>query len=142
MISALLYFSILAAVASLGYGAFLIAKVLKKSQGEGKQVEIAQAIQQGANAFLSREYKTIAMVALVLFVVLLIVFGQMTAWAFLVGAVSSALAGYIGMSVAVRANVRTTEAAKTGLAEAFDVAFKGGAVTGFLVAGLGLSAVY
>ncbi len=141
MISALLYFSILAAVASLGYGAFLIAKVLKKSQGEGKQVEIAQAIQQGANAFLSREYKTIAMVALVLFVVLLIVFGQMTAWAFLVGAVSSALAGYIGMSVAVRANVRTTEAAKTGLAEAFDVAFKGGAVTGFFVVGLGLLSV-
>lgn len=141
MISTLLYFSILAAAASLGYGAFLIAKVLKEPQGEGKQVEIAQAIQQGANAFLSREYKTIAMVAIVLFVVLLIVFGQMTAWAFALGAVSSALAGYIGMSVAVRANVRTTEAAKTGLAKAFDIAFKGGAVTGFFVVGLGLLSV-
>ncbi|KKS44620.1 MAG: K(+)-insensitive pyrophosphate-energized proton pump [candidate division CPR1 bacterium GW2011_GWA2_42_17] len=141
MISTLLYFSILAALASLGYGVFLIAKVLKESQGEGRQVEIAQAIQQGANAFLSREYKTIAMVALVLFVVLLIVFGQMTAWAFALGAVSSALAGYIGMSVAVRANVRTAEAAKTGLAEAFDIAFKGGAVTGFFVVGLGLLSV-
>ena len=141
MISTLLYFSILAALASLGYGVFLIAKVLKESQGEGRQVEIAQAIQQGANAFLSREYKTIAMVALVLFVVLLIVFGQMTAWAFALGAVSSALAGYIGMGVAVRANVRTAEAAKTGLAEAFDIAFKGGAVTGFFVVGLGLLSV-
>ena len=141
MISTLLYFSILAALVSLGYGAFLIAKVLKESQGEGKQVEIAQAIQQGANAFLSREYKTIALVALVLFVVLWIVFGQMTAWAFALGAVSSALAGYIGMGVAVRANVRTTEAAKTGLAEAFNIAFKGGAVTGFFVVGLGLLSV-
>jgi K(+)-stimulated pyrophosphate-energized sodium pump len=141
MMSTLLYFSIFAALVSLGYGTFLIVKVLKEPQGEGKQVEIAQAIQQGASAFLSREYKTIALVALVLFVVIWIVFGPMVTWAFALGAVSSALAGYIGMSVAVRANVRTAEAAKNGLADAFGVAFKGGAVTGFFVVGLGLLSV-
>ena len=103
--------------------------------------EIAQAIELGAKTYLNRQYKTIAPIAIILFIVLWYLLNLSTALGFLVGAFLSALAGYVGMNVSVRANVRTAEAAKTNLAEAFSVAFKGGSITGLLVVGLALFGV-
>ncbi|MCL5435824.1 MAG: sodium-translocating pyrophosphatase [Patescibacteria group bacterium] len=123
------------------YGLGLIWWILKQPEGDEKMREIARAIQAGAKAYLNRQYQTVGIVAAVLVIVLGLTLGWTIAVGFLVGAVASALSGYIGMSVAVRANVRTTEAAKTGLSRAFSVAFRGGAVTGFLVVGLALLSV-
>ncbi|MEK7652111.1 MAG: sodium-translocating pyrophosphatase [Patescibacteria group bacterium] len=135
-------FPIIAAVLSLIYGTALIFNVLKKEQGNEKMREIAQAIQQGANAYLNRQYKTVAGVALVLAILMWVFhFSTGTIVGFLIGAVASALAGYIGMNVAVRANVRTAEAARKGLGHALSVAFQGGTVTGLFVVGLGLLSV-
>ncbi|HLC64307.1 MAG TPA: sodium-translocating pyrophosphatase [Patescibacteria group bacterium] len=139
--SASITFSLIAALAAIVYGGILIQTVFKKSAGSEKMQEIAKAIQQGANAYLNRQYKTIALIAVVLFVLLWLVLGLNVALGFIVGAVFSGLAGYIGMNVSVRANVRTTEAAKQGLKPALAVAVRGGAVTGFLVVGLGLLGV-
>ena len=130
------------AVASLVYGLVLAVWILKLPDGDQKMREIAAAIQEGAAAYLTRQYQIIAMVALVIGVALFYFLGLNSLLGFFVGAICSAVAGFIGMNVAVRANVRCAEAAKTGLAPAFNVAYKGGAVTGFLVAGLGLTAVY
>ncbi|MFA6082382.1 MAG: sodium-translocating pyrophosphatase [Patescibacteria group bacterium] len=123
------------------YGILTALNILKKPVGTKKMADIALAIQQGAMAFLNRQYSTVALVAVVLFVVLLYALNWHTAVGFLVGATLSALAGYIGMNVSVRANVRTAEAAKSGLDAALKVAFQGGSVTGLLVVGLGLLAV-
>ena len=132
-----------AAVATaLGYGIWLIVDVMKQAPGDEKMQEIAKAIQVGAAAYLTRQYKVVALVALVLAVGIYYVLGKNMAVGFLVGATLSALAGFIGMSVAVRANVRVAEIAKKGLAQAFGLAYKGGAVIGFLVVGLALAAVY
>jgi K(+)-stimulated pyrophosphate-energized sodium pump len=136
-----LIFALAAAVVALAWGAFLVRWVLKQPAGEGKMVEIAKAIQEGAKAYLNRQYKTIAAIGAVIFIILWVALGMNIALGFAVGAVFSALAGYIGMSVSVRANVRTTEAAKKGLKEALDLAFKGGTVTGLFVVGLGLLGV-
>ncbi|MEA1929589.1 MAG: sodium-translocating pyrophosphatase [Patescibacteria group bacterium] len=131
----------IAAIAALVYGAYLAWAVLKQPTGSGKQLEIAQAIKEGSQAFLRREYRTVAIVAVILAIILYIFLGLNTSVGFLIGAIASALAGYIGMNVAVRTNVRTAEGAKTGIKKAFDIAFRGGAVTGFMVVGLGLLSV-
>jgi len=128
------------AILALVYGAVTIVSILRLEEGNDRMKEIAQAIQAGAKAFLNRQYKAVSMVAVVLFIIIgfLPSLGWLTAVAFLAGAILSGLAGYIGMHVSVRANVRTTEAARGGLAKALNVAVKGGSVTGMLVVGLAL----
>ncbi len=127
---------------SLLYGLYLIAEILRRPAGDEKMQEIAKAIQEGANAYLQRQYMVVALVAIVLAAAIHFTLGSNSAIGFIIGAFLSALAGFIGMSIAVRANVRVAEAAKLGLSEAFSLAYKGGAVTGFLVVGLALAAVY
>ena len=136
-----LVFSIVCGVIGILYGLFLIRWVLKRPTGDEKMRVIARAIQQGASAYLNRQYRTIAVAALIVATLLWYYLGSITAIGFLVGAILSGAAGYIGMTVSVRANVRTAEAAKKGLAAALEVAVKGGMVTGMLVAGLGLLGV-
>ncbi len=119
------------------YALITAAWVSKQSAGSEKMQAISEAIREGAEAFLKREYKTVAVVAVVL-AVLLLYLGKWTSIGFLIGVCGSAIAGYIGMMVSVKANVRTTEAAKQGLSAALSVAFKGGSVTGVMVVGLGL----
>jgi len=128
------------AIVAILYGAIVIASILRLPEGNDKMKEIARAIQAGAKAFLNRQYKSVAIVAAVLFLVIGFIpsLGWMTALAFLAGAILSALTGYIGMFVSVRANVRTTEAARGGLQKALTVAVRGGSVTGMLVVGLAL----
>jgi len=139
----MLIFPIAASLLSIAYAAFLAWRVLKAPRGDTRMQEISQAIQEGASAYLKRQYLTVAVVAVPIFVILLLMFRENPAIAigFLIGAVASALAGFLGMMVAVRANVRVTEAAKSGLRDAFSLAFRGGAVTGFFVVGLALLAV-
>lgn len=137
-----LYLSIGIAFLALIYAFFLIRAVLHQSSGEEKAVEIGRAIQNGSSAYLRRQYKTVGVVAVVIFFILGFAFASWpSAFSFLIGALFSALAGFGGMNVAVRANTRVAESAKSGLSRAFDLAFKGGAVTGFLVVGLGLLSV-
>jgi K(+)-stimulated pyrophosphate-energized sodium pump len=130
-----------AGLAAIAYGIGLILYIMRLPKGDRRMQEIAAAIQEGASAYLNRQYTLIAVVAAVIFVVLLVALGWPTAVGFLIGATSSAAAGYIGMNVAVRTNVRTAEAAKSGLSQALSVAFKGGAVTGLFVVGLGLVSI-
>lgn len=130
-----------AGVLSIIYGGILIAWIMRKSAGNEKMQEIALAIQQGAAAYLGKQTQAVAVVAVVIGTLLWWQLGIMTAAGFIVGAVLSALAGYVGMTVAVRANVRTAEGARKGLASAFGIAFRGGAVTGLLVVGLGIIGV-
>ena len=112
-----LYYALGAAILALLYGVFLIFKILKQPQGEGKMVEIAKAIQDGAKAYLSRQYKTVGVVAVVILILMWLAhFSAHTMEGFVLGAVLSATAGFVGMNVSVRANVRTAESAKKGLA--------------------------
>mgnify|MGYP001616683987 FL=1 len=138
-----LLFAIVSAVIAIVYGLLLAKSILKKSPGNARMQEIAKAIEEGAQAYLNKQYKTISIIATVLFFIVGFTpkLGWTMAFGFLVGAIFSALAGYIGMNVSVRANVRTTEAARSGIDNALSLAFKGGTVTGLLVVGLALLGV-
>jgi K(+)-stimulated pyrophosphate-energized sodium pump len=136
-----LIFALACAAAAIVYGVVSIAWVLRQPDGSERMREIAAAIQEGARAYLNRQYRTIGLVGIVLFVLIWIFLGWPTAVGFALGALASAAAGYIGMNITVRANVRTTEAAKSGLNQALTVAFRAGSITGLLVVGLGLLAV-
>jgi K(+)-stimulated pyrophosphate-energized sodium pump len=145
--SVIITFALVAAVTGIAYGLYLAMWVFKLDAGNPKMQEIAKAIQEGASAYLNRQYKTVAVVAAVLFALLWGAgafsdkFGLLTAVGFLIGAGASSLAGYVGMVIAVRANVRTAQAAHKGMNAALTVAFRGGAVTGLLLIGLGLLAI-
>jgi K(+)-stimulated pyrophosphate-energized sodium pump len=134
-------FIILVSLFSLVFTYFLVRKIQKAPSGEGKQIGISMAIKEGAKSYLARQYKTISMVGMVLFILLWIVFDFKTAMGFLVGAIASGISGYIGMMVSTSTNVKVAEAAKKGLKEALTLSFQGGSVTGFLVVGLGLLSV-
>ncbi len=129
------------ALASIIFSGFLIRLIKKFPAGEGKILEIKEAIKEGSRSYLRRQNKTVAIAALIIALILAIALGANAAIGFVVGAAASALAGYLGMMTAVDTNSRTTEAARKGLGHAFRVAFLGGSVTGFLVVGLGLLAV-
>ena len=136
-----LYFAIASGVVALVYGLITAKSVVSADAGSKKMQEIAGAIQAGAYAYLNRQYRTIFIVGIVIFALLAFLLGIKVALAFAVGAILSGAAGYIGMVVSVKANVRTAQAASEGLAQGLSIAFKSGAVTGMLVAGLALLAV-
>ena len=136
-----LWLSMGSGVIALAFGALSTRWILAQPVGNDRMQEIAKAIQEGAKAYMNRQYLTIGAVGVVLFIALFLALGWATAVGFAIGAILSALAGYIGMYVSVRANIRTAEAATRGVNPALNVAFRGGAITGMLVVGLGIIGV-
>jgi len=136
-----MWFPIVSSLVLISFVFYLIFQIKKSPSGAGQMLKISQAIREGANSYLKRQYKTIAIVAFVLFVVLWIFLGLKTAFGFLIGAFFSALSGFIGMKISTQTNVRVAESAKKGIKEAFSLSFKGGLVTGLLVGSLGLLSV-
>src|SRR3989344_4957633 len=137
----ILPFALVASVAAIVVGLLLARRILQQPTGTDRMREIALAIQQGAKAYMRRQYKTVAFIAIPLFIVIWPTLGWLTAMSFLIGAVLSAAAGIIGMTVSVRANVRTAAAASHGMSAALNIAVRGAAVTGLLVVGLALLGV-
>src|SRR4029079_11931325 len=135
------YLILACGIAALIYGLITARQVLAHDPGNARMQEIAGAVQAGARAYLNRQYMTIGIVGVVILIILGVILGVHTAIGFVIGAVLSAAAGYVGMNVSVRANCRTAQAARNGLAAGLDVAFKAGAITGMLVVGLGLLGV-
>ena len=141
LIETILLYTIAAGSLSIVYGYFTGRNILNSSAGNAKMQEIASAIQIGAKAYLARQYKTIAVVGVVVLVIICVVFSPLVGLGYFIGAALSGIAGYVGMLVSVEANVRTAEASRKGLAQGLSVAFKSGAVTGMLVAGLALLSI-
>ena len=129
------------AVLGVLYAAFLISQILRVPRGSEEMIKIADAIHEGAVAFLNRQYTVVALIGIVLAIILGLLLGLPTAIGFIVGGVASAIAGIVGMHVSVRANVRVASAAQTGLPQALSLSFKGGSVTGLFVASLALGSV-
>ena len=135
------YLAMICGVIAVLYGFVTSRQVLAASPGNEKMQDIAAAIQEGAKAYLGRQYTTIAIVGVIVAAILLFTLGMISTIGFVIGAVLSGVAGYVGMNISVRANVRTAEAARTSLQAGLTMAFRSGAVTGMLVAGLGLLAI-
>ncbi len=140
-IETILYYTIFAGLLSIVYGFVTGSEIIKSSPGNNKMQEIASAIQVGAKAYLNRQYKTIAIVGFVVLIIISFAFSFLVGVGYLVGATLSGIAGYVGMLVSVQANVRTAEASRKGLAHGLSIAFKSGAITGMLVAGLALLSI-
>ena len=137
----LLYLIAFIGILAVAYSYLLSGQIISSSPGNSKMQEIAEAIQIGAKAYLNRQYKTIAVVGVVVLVIISIAFSALVGLGYLIGATLSGIAGYVGMLVSVQANVRTAEASRNGLVKGLDIAFKSGAVTGMLVAGLALLSI-
>ena len=137
----IMFYIIAAGILSIVYGFITGRNILNSSSGNSKMLEIASAIQEGARAYLNRQYKTIAMVGVVVLIIITILFSPLVGLGYLIGATLSGIAGYVGMLVSVQANVRTAEASRKSLASGLSIAFKSGAVTGMLVAGLALLSI-
>src|SRR5881397_1741874 len=141
MDSSTAFYAVAGGAAAVIFAIALIFVVLRQPPGNARMQEIAAAIQEGASAYLNRQYTVIAIIGVVIAIVIGVAIDWTTAALYIVGAVLSAAAGYVGMNISVRANLRTAEAARGGLNKALQVAFRGGAVTGFMVVGLGLLGV-
>jgi len=139
--STAILFALVCALIGIGYGVIAIFSILAKPAGDEEMMRISGAIQEGASAYLKRQYTTIGIVGVIIFLIIMFTLGSATAVGFAIGAIFSGMAGFIGMNISVRSNSRTAEAAKTGINEALHIAFKGGAITGLLVVGLGLLGV-